>query len=365
MIPHPAWLEIDTDQFQKNLLAIRELIGNRQICLPVKANAYGHGLCEMSLIAEKIGIEYLGVSCLKEAHHLRNSGIKIPIIIFGAIHEDQIDQLIDLDCQPTLASKFKAHLFPQKLSSKIKVHLEIDTGMRRTGVRAENGLDFLSYVESLGRFKIESIYTHFATSDTPDHPFAFEQIKAFYPLTMEAKKRGIKSHMANSGGTLYYPDSYFDMVRPGLLAYEYTPNGASHPKIKPCLSLKAKISYFKAVPKETGISYNHLYRTDRESRIVTVPLGYADGYRRSLSQAQVLIRGKKYPIAGNICMDQFMVDIGQDSAYVGDEVTLIGKQNEAEITLVELAKKGHSIPHEMLASLSTRLTRRYGALNFK
>jgi alanine racemase len=160
----------------------------------------------------------------------------------------------------------------------------------------------------------------------------------------------------------YYPDSYFDMVRPGLLAYGYYPDGNTDPagEIAPALSLKAKVSYFKVVQKGAGISYGHAYRTQVETRIATVPVGYGDGYRRSLfRKASVLIRGNRFPIAGTICMDQFMVDIGKGEAYVGDEVVLIGKQGEVQITLSELSHQADSIPHEMLASINERLPRIY------
>ena len=362
---HPAWIEIDTKQFKKNLAAIRQMIGKRLFCLPVKANAYGHGLCKIAQIAEEAGVDSLGVSCLKEAIELRLHGTSIPIVIFGAIHEDQIGDLIAFDLEFSISSKFKAELVAKKIGQtnrRCRVHIEVDTGMRRTGVRPENAFSLLSFVEGLGCFDVVGMYSHFATADVPNDPFALHQIETFRSLVVRMNKPGLCCHLANSGGVLYYPDSYFDMVRPGLLAYGYSPDGKMNPReeIAPCLKLKAKISYFKVVPKDAGISYGHAYRTKEETRIATVPVGHGDGYRRSLfKNASVLIRNERFPIAGTICMDQFMVDIGKKEAYVGDEVVLIGKQGGEEITLWELARYADSIPHEMLAAFNDRLPRLY------
>jgi alanine racemase len=358
---HPAWIEVDVAQFKKNLAAIRKRIGNRLFCLPVKANAYGHGLVPMAKIAEAAGVDSLGVSCLQEGAELRRGGISIPIVIFGAIHENQIDDLIEFDLEFSISSHYKAELVARS-GRKCKIHLEIDTGMRRTGIRPENALSLLNAIDKLGCFETKGVYSHLATADLPGDPFALSQVKALQSLQHQIGKRGIAFHLANSGGVAHYPESYFDMVRPGLLSYGYFPDGREDPKgeIKPCLSLKAKVSYFKVVSEGAGISYGHLYRADKMTRIVTIPLGYGDGYRRSFyKHGSVLIRGKKFAVAGAICMDQFMVDLGDGEAYVGDEVVLIGKQGGEEITLWELARISGSIAHEILVAFNDRLPRIY------
>lgn len=362
---HPTWIAVDTGQFRKNLAAVRKKIGRRLFCLPVKANAYGHGLCQIAKIAEEAGVDSLGVSCLKEAVELRLAGISIPILIFGAIHEDQIADLIDFELEFAISSKYKAELVWKKwgaLARKCKVHIEVDTGMRRTGVRPDSALELLAFVENLRCFEPVGIYSHLATSDTPNDPNTWAQIAAFKTLTDQIKGRGLICHLANSGGVAYYPDSYFDMVRPGLLCYGYFPDGGHDPagEILPCFSLHAKVSYFKVVGAGEGISYGHTYRTREETRIITVPIGHGDGYRRSLAKsASVLIRGERFPIAGAICMDQFMVDVGKKEVYVGDEVVLIGKQGKEEITLWEIAHHAGSIPHEMLCVFNDRIPRIY------
>jgi len=362
---HPAWIEIDTAQLRQNLAAVRARIGSRLFCFPVKANAYGHGLCKIAEIACGAGVDSLGVSCLKEAAELRLHGISLPIIIFGAIHEDQIEDLIEFDLEFSISSKYKAELVSKacgKIAKKCRIHIEVDTGMRRTGVRPESALPLLSYVENLGCFEVAGVYSHLATADSPGDPFALQQIETFAALRKKAEGRGGVWHLANSGGVAHYPGSYFDMVRPGLLCYGYFPDGGMDPsgKIAPAFSLKAKVSYFKVVPQGAGISYGHRYRAKEETRIATVPVGHGDGYRRSLSNGgSVLIRGSRFPIAGTICMDQFMVDIGKKEAYVGDEAVLIGKQGKEEIPLWELSRLAGSVPHEMLCAFNDRLPRLY------
>lgn len=363
MYPHPSWIEIDISQFKKNLAIIQRKIGKRRFCLPVKANGYGHGAYFIAKAAEESGVDYLGVSCLKEAIELRFQGISLPILVFGAVHEDQMKDLIEREFEFSISSLYKADLVAKKcgsLKKKCRVHVEVDTGMHRTGVRPESALALISFLQQQSCFEIVGVYSHLATSDIANHPFALKQIQSFASLKAQCGKTPWIWHLANSGGVLHYPESYFDMVRPGLICYGYLPDGkdSSLQEISPCLSLKAKISYFKVVGPQQGISYGHLYQTASQTRIVTVPVGHGDGYRRALSnRASVLIRGQRFQIAGTICMDQFMVDIGHTEAYVGDEVTLIGKQGKEEITLWELCHLAGSIPHELLCSFNDRLVR--------
>ena len=329
----------------------------------MKANGYGHGLSLVGKIAEESGVDYLGVSCLKEAIELRLSGISLPILVFGAIHQDQIKDLIEFELEFSISSLYKAELVANKcrrLNKKCRVHVEVDTGMRRTGVRCESAVSLISFLLQQSCFEIVGIYSHLATSDTANDPFALQQIQSFLSLREQTPKNSWIWHLANSGGVVHYPESHLDMVRPGLICYGYFPGGIQDPlqEIYPCLSLKAKISYFKVVGPDQGISYGHLYKTTQQTRIVTVPVGYGDGYRRILSnQASVLIRGRKFRIAGAICMDQFMVDVGTQEVYVGDEVVLIGKQGNEEIPLWEICRLASSIPHEMLCSFGDRLPR--------
>jgi alanine racemase len=367
-LPHPAWIEIDLTQFERNIAAIKQYIGNKLLCFPIKANAYGHGLVPMAHAAVNAGVDYLGVSCLQEGALLREAKIAIPIFVMGAIHEDQIVDLLNYQFDVTIASRYKAELVAKackRLQKRCRIHVEIDTGMQRTGVRPQTGIELLNYLKSEACFDIAGLYSHLATGDTPEDSFAKQQIKIFQQflntVLPQLPTRPI-CHLANSGGVCYYPEAQMDMVRPGILSLGYFPLPNAHPlaKITPFFSVKAKIAYFKTVAANQGIGYNHTYVTSQTTHIVTIPVGYGDGYLRMLSnRGQVLIGGQLYPIVGNICMDQFMVAIGNNNAHVGDEVVLIGKQGNNELHLLELAKMCHTIPYEILCLFNDRLPRIY------
>jgi alanine racemase len=362
LIDHPTWIEIDLAQFRNNLMALRKQVGRARLCLPVKANAYGHGLVAIGKAAEAFGVDYLGVSCLQEGVALRKAGVTIPILVFGAIHESQIEGLICFQLEFSISSTFKADLVRRYLMTreggvKCRVHLEIDTGMQRTGVRGETAISLVEYVRAMPCFEIVGVYSHFATADRPGDRFANEQIARFKELICLPQFQGLCAHLANSGGVAHYPESYLDMVRPGLLAYGYSSSGAVE-GIAPCFSLKSRVSYFKVVEAGTGIGYGHTHVTKKRTRIVTVPIGYGDGYRRALSnRGSVLIGGKRFPIVGLICMDQFMVDVGESEVHVGDEVVLIGKQGGEEISVLEIASLCDTIVYELLCLFNERIPR--------
>jgi alanine racemase len=362
---HPSWIEIDLAQLTKNISIIRSYIGKRLFCLPVKANAYGHGLCAIGKAAQEAGVDYLGVAHLQEGMRLREAGVSIPILVLGAIHEDQIRNLIDYHLEFTISSKFKAELVAEKckeMKQTCRVHLEVDTGMQRTGVRPSTARTLFPVLKKLEGLEVVGIYSHLATADGPGDSLALKQIEAFQSLLDDPVFKDIPliRHLANSGGTVYFPEAHLDMVRPSLITFGYLPD--PHPvslkEIAPCFSLKAKVSYFKVVKAGEGMSYGHSFVTDKQTRIVTIPVGYGDGYRRALSnKGSVLIRGKRFPIRGTICMDQFMVDVGEYEAYVGDEVVLIGKQGHEEITLKEIAELCDTVPYEILCSFNERIPR--------
>lgn len=364
---HPAWVEVDLGQFKKNLRIIRQAIQGRKICVPIKANAYGHGLVPIARAAVEAGVDYLAVSCLQEGILLRQANIRIPILVFGVVYESQIQGLFDYDLEFSISSLYKAKMVEakcQELQKKCRVHIEVDTGMQRTGMRPETAKEVLHYLDHSPHFEVAGIYTHLATGDNPNDAFAHEQIHSFQKFLDDniAGRKDIIRHMANSGGTAQYPESHLDMVRPGKMSYGYFPKQyhSGLDQIAPVFSVKAQISYFKVVEKEQGIGYNHTHKTQEDTRIITVPIGYGDGFRRALSnKGSVLIRGKRYPIVGNICMDQFMVDIHRDEAYVGEEVVLVGKQGAEEITLGELASLCDTIPSEILCNINNRLPHFY------
>jgi len=365
---HPAWIEIDLAQFKKNLHILQQWIGGRKLCLPVKANAYGHGLVPIARAAIEAQVDYLAVSCLQEGALLRQAGIASPILVLGAIHEDQLQELISYQLEFTLSSRYKAELTVRKceeLQLACKVHLEVDTGMQRTGVRPETAAALLDDLYASPWIEVVGVYSHLATADEPGNAFANAQIQAFRDfVARDVLRDGRKPliHLANSGGVCFYPEALLDMVRPGLLAFGYAPPGLppALAGLAPFFAVKAKVSYFKVVRKGQGISYSHTHTTARDTRIVTIPVGYGDGYRRSLSnRSDVLIRGRRHPLVGNVCMDQFMVDLGQDEAYVGETVTLIGRDGDQEIALAEIARLCDTIPYEILCGFNDRLPRSY------
>lgn len=366
-IAHPTWIEIDLTQFEQNMRTICSKVAPAKVCVVVKANAYGHGLLPIARAAVASGVDQLAVAYLQEAVRLREGGITHPILVLGAIHENQIPDLLRCDLEFTISSKYKGELVAKALrgiEKRCKVHVEIDVGMRRTGVRIERGLELIDALLEKGCFEVVGLYSHLPSSDLPNSEATQEAIERFTLLAKEAKKRdpSLICHIANSGAILHYPNSYLDMVRPGILSFGISPGGSlSGFNVSPCLSLKAHISYFKVVEQGEGISYGHLYKTKEQSRIVTIPIGYGDGYRRALAnRAEVLIRGKRYPVVGAICMDQFMVNIGQDEAYVGEEVTLIGKQGIEEITIEEISSLCDTVPYEIFCSFNhDRLPRTY------
>lgn len=365
--PHPSWIEIDLCQFHHNLTALRAYLGTCQLCLPVKANGYGHGLLSIAQTAAEAKVDFLGVSSLQEGLTLRKAGLQLPILLFGGVHEEQIPQCIEANLDISVSSPLKATFIAHAcklLRKTCRVHLKIDTGMCRIGVRPESALHLYQLILTQPSLQLIGIYSHLATSDTPNHPFAQQQIAEMQRLRTLIGPNYLW-HLANSGGVAFYPESYFNMVRPGLLAYGQFPSQSIAPSIRPCLSLKTKVSYFKVVPPNTGIGYGHTYRTQQQSRIATLSIGYGDGYLRALSnRGEVLIRGKRYPIVGNICMDQCMVDLGQGEAYVGDEAVLVGHQGAECISLAEVAHHAQSIPHEILTLWNERIPRREKPLVF-
>jgi alanine racemase len=352
---HPTWIEVDLGKLRKNLTLIRGLVGRSKLCLMVKANAYGHGLVEVAKGVEPL-VDSFGVSCLQEGMQLRQAGIRAPVLVLGAIHEDQVDDLIRFNLEFSISSRFKLDLVAKRLKGTCRIHLEVETGMQRTGVRCESALELMRHVKGLPGFEVAGVYSHLATADRPDDLAALRQIAAFKQLVQMPLFAGLEAHIANSGGVTHYPQAHLDLVRPGLLAYGY----GDLEGIEPCFALKSKVSFFKVVAAGMGIGYGHTYVTKKQTRIVTVPVGYGDGYRRALSnRGSALIRGRRFPIAGAICMDQFMVDVGDAEVYVGDEVVLIGKQGSEEIKLTEVAALCDTIPYEVLCQFNERIPRVY------
>lgn len=370
---HYTRIEIDSKKLINNIISVRNWLSKYddkiKYCLPVKANAYGHGLVGIAKLTEPY-VDYFGVACLDEGEKLRVNGIAKPIIVFGAFADEQVDGLIANNLEITISSLYKAKLvadFCYLHGKKAKVHIKVDTGMNRVGVRVESAPMLIKFIQDNKCFELIGIYSHLANSDVEDDPYTLEQVEQFSIIARQVKQEmpDIICHLANSGGVVNYRNSLFDMVRPGIISYGYSPNNAdssgilSH--IQPCLSLKSQVTFFKVVKTGQGISYNHKYITDAVTRVVTIPIGYGDGYRRALSNiGEVIINGNRYRISGTVCMDMLMVDIGiTGTAYVGDEAIFIGKYGNQELLLQSLAEKCGTIVYEILCGFNERIPRIY------
>ncbi|MDD5027480.1 MAG: alanine racemase [Candidatus Omnitrophica bacterium] len=360
----PTWAEIDLNNLEYNFLRIKERIAcGTKILVTVKADAYGHGLIPTSERLESCGVDFLGVASIDEGIALRKAGIKSPILVLGLILKDHLSPLFEYDltisvCDEELSAALnnKARL----LRKKAKVHIKVDTGMGRIGILHYDAHKLVRKIHRFKHIKIEGIFTHFAFADI-NRKFTFYQIDLFDALIQKLAAEGITIplvHAANSMGILSYCHSHFNMVRPGLVIYGLYPKGNLKVSLKPVLSLKTRVVFIKNVPAGCGISYGHEYITARPTRIVTLPIGYGDGYPRNLSnKAPVLIGGKRFRICGRICMDQIMVDVGKAAVKIGEEAVLIGAQGKNMITTEELAGLSKTIPYEIVCGLGSRIPR--------
>jgi len=366
----PTRAEVSLRRLRENLGVVRSFVGpSVRIMAMVKSNAYGHGIVEASRAFLDAGAEYLGVAYLEEAVYLRESGVNAPILVCGAINTDQIEDFIRYGVDITSSSLDKSRAIAataQRLGRTARVHLKVDTGMERIGVHWYHAENFINGTMELPGLEIVGIFSHLARADT-DPSFTEEQVRRMDQVAAYMARKNILPpfvHLANSAAVIAEPRSYYTMVRPGIMLYGYNPFGLDSPHhvpLRPAMTLKTKVSFFKVVPAGTGISYGHTYVTTRQTRVVTLPLGYGDGYRRHLSnRGQVMIRGRRYPVVGTICMDQIMVDIGPDgTAYNGDDVLLFGEMDGYTIPLETLCDAIGTITYEFLCGIAPRVPRVY------
>lgn len=365
----PTCAEIDLAAIAHNILAVKQRVHPAQVMAVVKADAYGHGAVPVSKVALENGATYLGVALVEEGIELRNHGFLEPILVFSGAFEDQLVDFFRYDLEVTVYTKETADSL-SKLSRRfqkpIRVHVKVDTGMGRVGVAWENAVNFIEYLATVEGVQLQGLYTHFATSDEKDKTYANLQFDRFKKIIAILDQKNIHiplKHVANSGAILDMPATYLDMVRPGVMMYGYFPSNETTESIaiKPAMTIKSRVSFIKPVPENFNVSYGRKFITSRPTRIATIPLGYADGYNRLLTnQAKVTIRGKKYPLVGRVCMDLVMVDIGMvDDIQVGDEVILFGKQEENAFTVKEICKLIDTIPYEVTCWISRRVPRVY------
>jgi len=364
----PTRAEVDLRILNENLEAIRRNVSPSKVMLVLKANAYGHGLKD---VAEYLGdkADYIGVAVLEEGIFLREIGIKTPILVMGGVWSNQIPQYINNDLTITASSVERLEQINQTaeyLGKKARVHLKIDTGMERIGVHYYSADTLLTTSLKYGRsIDVEGIYSHYANADVIDLSHARLQLERFNEVLGFYEKHSLPSpirHMSNSAAVLQIPESNFDLVRPGILMYGIYPSQECEKSIivKPALSIKSRVVYFKVVKPGHSVSYGSTWESNHMVRVVTVPIGYGDGYLRSMSnEAKVIINGEVYPQIGRICMDQIMVNIEWGTAYNGDEVIIIGERDGKRISVEDLAVWAETIPYEILTNINSRVPRIY------
>ncbi len=366
----PTMIEVDLAALVHNLHEIRKKVGAQcKIMAVVKANAYGHGAVSVASALARTGADWLGVASAEEGIELRQAGLSLPILVMGGILEPELEALAVYQLTPVVYHPEMIPLLEDtaaRSGKPIKIHVKVDTGMGRLGLAPDIAASFIQEIAQRGRLTVEGLMTHFAEAELEDQTFVQEQIQKFRRVLKDLNNRGIKiplSHLANSAAILHHPTAYFQMVRPGIALYGYAPGtGTSNrPDLKPCLQLVTRIVQVKRVPKGTGISYGRSFVTQRESLIASLPIGYADGYSRRLSnRGQVIIHEQRAPIVGRVCMDMTMVDVTEvPDVRFGDPVVLLGQQGKQAITADEIAHWTDTISYEVLSILNPRITRKY------
>lgn len=369
---------VDLDAVVSNIKAMAAHVkpGTRILAV-VKTDAYGHGCIPIAKALEKLDFMYgFAVATPEEAFELRESGIRLPIVILGYAFPYSFKEMVAQDIRPAVFTLDAAKQLSKEAVSqhkKAKVHIKVDTGMGRIGIFPdEEGFAFVKELATLEGIEIEGIFTHFARADEKDKSVAEKQMSLFKAFTERLEKElgltGLIKDCSNSAGILEIPEANMDVVRAGIILYGLAPSedvNMSIIPLKPALSLLSTVVYTKWLPEGYPISYGGTYVTDKPTRVATVPLGYGDGYPRSLSnKGYVLIHGKKAPILGRVCMDQFMVDVTDiPEAGYGSKVTLIGKDGEEQITADELGNLSGRFNYELMCDLGKRIPRVYTGIN--
>lgn len=356
----PTWTEINLDAIAKNVRNIKELIGEKkELMAVVKGNAYGHDILEVSSVVLKNGASRLAVARLEEGIFLRKAGVVAPILILGLTLKQQAELLVYYNITPAVCEYEMIEKLSEsaiKVGKVVKVHLKVDTGMGRIGILSHDILRFSKKIRALKKVEIEGIFTHFSVADEKNKTYTEEQFKKFIEvltfLEKEEKRIPIK-HVGNSATLLDLPHMWLDLVRPGISIYGLYPSTEVQKTIKliPAHSFRTRIVFLKELSAGEYVSYGRTYTTiKKRTKVASLPVGYADGYNRLLSnQGEVLVRGRRFPIIGRICMDQCMVDVSSLlEVKIGDEVVLWGRQGQEEITVEEISEKIGTINYEIV-----------------
>jgi alanine racemase len=370
MRQYRLWAEIDLSALENNLEEIKgRLKPGCEIMAVVKANAYGHGAVTVASALIPAGVTWLGVGDSSEALELRQAGITAPILILGAIIDDEAADVVRENITPSIHSSERARFLNDEAARQnriLDVHLNIDTGMGRLGASPRTVIDLLHEIWNLPNLHVTGLCTHFSSASSPTLHFAREQLRTLNRVIDEAAHLGYHFqiiHAANSAAMLRMEESHFNMVRVGIALYGIDPDGFFRDVISltPVLSLKTQIVYLKTLSPGTPVGYDRTYTTHRETRVATLPVGYNDGYSYLLSnKAKAIVNGKKVPVIGNVTMDYTMIDVTYaGEVHVGDEVTLIGRSGNAQVTAEDLANLTGTIPYEVTCLLGKRVRRVY------
>jgi alanine racemase len=364
----PTCAFVSLGRLRANLAAVKAHAAPARVMAILKANAYGHGL---EAVARCLApqADAFGVALVEEGVTLRRLGIETPVLVMGGIWPRQIPLFLEHRLTFTVPSVARLRDIEEAAAAhggRARVHLKIDTGMERIGVHHYSAEGLLEAAARSSHVEVEGIYTHFANADAPDLAHARLQLERFHEVLRFYERRSLPRpvrHVANSAAILRMPEAHLDMVRPGLLLYGVYPYpGAPRPvEVEPALSWRSRVVYFKVVEAGSPVSYGSTWASDHRVRLVTVPVGYGDGYFRSMSnRAEVVLRGERRRQVGRICMDQVMVNIEWGTAYNGDEVVLIGDQGKARVTVEDLAEWAGTVPYEILTAINGRVPRLYG-----
>lgn len=367
---HPVWVEVDLAAISHNISALKEHASGAEVMGVVKGYAYGHGNPESALAMLDGGATRIGVARVAEALHLRDAGVDAPLHVFTEPPTGAAATMVENDLTATVYTEAFARALSDAASSlgrRVPVHVKLDTGMHRVGLPPDEAPGAIDVLKNLPGIEIEGAWSHLAVADSIDHPFNREQLDLFTDLVGKIEKAGVPlryKHLANSAATMSFPESHFDMVRCGIASYGLIPGPdfVGMVDLKPALAMRARINMVKEVPAGERLSYGLRYELKDAGRVVTIPVGYADGYARGFSgKADVLIKGKRYCVSGTVCMDQFMVDVGTDDVAIGDTATLIGSDGGEEITAEELAEILGTINYEVTTRIPSRVPRIYGS----
>ena len=367
----PTWVEIDLSAIAHNTRQIQSMVGpNVRILASLKADAYGHGALKVARTVLLNGASMLGVATVSEAAPLREAGIHAPILVFGYVPHWQMREAVRQDLTITLYSIESAEALSrsaQALRQIVRVHVKVDTGMGRLGIRAEQIAEVLKLMHGiihLPGLELEGIFTHFAMADTQDQTHARIQLTRFQDILRVLEEEHIRPplvHAANSAAILSLPESHFDMVRPGIALYGLDPSPEVRLPVgfRPALSFKTQVAQVKIIPEGESISYGCSYITDRPTSVAILPVGYADGFRRGPTNwGSVLVHGQEAPLLGRVCMDQCIIDVSHiPQVRVGDEVVLIGRQEEASLTAEQVAQRLGTINYEVVSEILARVPR--------